>query len=47
MFTKEDNEVLDRILKARKTCRAFSGEMPTDDEIKDVWRLMHLLIPKR
>lgn len=36
MFTKEDNEVLDRILEARKTCRAFSDEMPTDDEIKEV-----------
>ena len=35
MFTKEDNEVLDRILEARKTCRAFSDEMPTDDEIKE------------
>ena len=36
MFTKEDNEVLDRILEARKTCRTFSDEMPTDDEIKEV-----------
>ena len=36
MFTKEDNQILDRILNARKTCRAFSGEIPTDEEIKEV-----------
>ena len=36
MFTKEDNQVLDRILNARKTCRAFAENVPTDDEIKEV-----------
>ena len=36
MFTKEDNQVLDRILNARKTCRAFADNVPTDDEIKEV-----------
>ena len=34
--TKEDNQVLDRILNARKTCRAFAENVPTDDEIKEV-----------
>ena len=37
MFTKEDNQVLDRILNARKTCRAFAENVPTDDEIKEPW----------
>ena len=36
MFTKEYNQVLDRILNARKTCRAFAENVPTDDEIKEV-----------
>lgn len=26
MFTKEDNQVLDRILNARKTCQCICGE---------------------
>ena len=34
MFTKEDNQVLDRILNARKTCRAFAENVPNDDDIK-------------
>lgn len=36
MFSKEDNQVLDRILNARKTCRAFTDEVPTDAEIREV-----------
>ena len=52
MFTKEDNQVLDRILNARKTCRAFAENVPTDDEIKeviqlDVSRHMHPLMQKQ
>ena len=36
MFTKEDNQVLDRILQARWTCRSFSGEIPEKKEIEEV-----------
>lgn len=35
-FSIEDSKVLDKILEARKTCRAFSDEVPTDEEIKAV-----------
>ena len=27
MFTKEDNQILDRILQARWTCRSFGDEI--------------------
>ena len=47
MFTKEDNQVLDRILNARKTCRAFAENVPTDDEIKDVSHHMRPLMQKQ
>ena len=36
MFTKEDNQVLDRILQARWTCRSFSDEIPEKEEVEAV-----------
>lgn len=36
MFTKEDAAVLDRILEARWTCRAFTDEVPTKEEVEEV-----------
>ena len=36
MFTKEDNQVLDRILQARWTCRSFGDEIPDKEEVEAV-----------
>ncbi len=36
MFTKEDAAVLDRILEARRTCRAFSDEVPGKEQIEAI-----------
>ena len=36
MFSKEDAAVLDRIIEARRTCRAFTGEVPEKSQIEEI-----------
>ena len=36
MFTKDDNKVFDEIIKARWTCRSFTDEVPTKEEIEAI-----------
>lgn len=36
MFTKEDNEVFDRIIEKRSTCRSFSERLPEKEDIEKI-----------
>ena len=36
MFTKEDNQVFNRILQARWTCRSFTDEVPAREDVEAV-----------
>lgn len=36
MFTKEDNQVLDKILEERWTCRSFTDEIPSKEDVEAI-----------
>lgn len=36
MFTKEQNEIFDQVINARRTCRAFSDQAPSREDVEAV-----------
>ena len=39
MFTKEDNLIFDRIIEKRSTCRSFTEQIPSKEDIEATKRL--------
>lgn len=36
MFTKSDNEIFDRIIEKRSTCRSFTDQVPEKEELEEI-----------
>ena len=46
MFTNEDNQLFDRILEERFTCRRFSDRVPSKEDVFDLLKLNEFFLKK-